>query len=139
MYDTILVAIDGSEDADRAADYAIEQADRFGATLHSLFVIDTRLHGEPGLSSVELVVDELEDEGQRLLDGIGDRAAEREVEVVTRCCHGVPHEEIVDYGDEIDADAVFLGYQGQSHSRSDHIGSVTERVVRHAGRPVFVV
>jgi nucleotide-binding universal stress UspA family protein len=32
-----------------------------------------------------------------------------------------------------------LGYQGQSHTRTDHIGSVTDRIVRNAGRPVLVV
>lgn len=139
MYDTILVPTDGSEDADRAVRYALEQAARFDAALHTLFVVDTRLHGEPALSSTELVVDDLEDEGQRLLDAVRERADERGVDVVTRCCHGVPHEEIVEYGAEVEADAIFLGYQGRGHTRGDHIGSVAERVVRHAGRPVFVV
>ena len=139
MYDTILVPIDGSEDADRAVRYALEQAEQFGATLHSMFVVDTRLHGEPALSSTELVLDDLEDEGQRLLDDVSDRAKSRGVEVVTRCCHGVPHEKIIDYGAEVEADAIVIGYQGRSHSQGDHIGSVAERVVRHAGRPVFVV
>lgn len=139
MYDTILVPIDGSDNANRAVHHAIEQAERFGATLYSLFVVDTRLYGEPGLSSTELVIDDIEDEGQALLSELAGTAENRGIEVVTRCCHGVPHEEITAYADEVDADMVVLGYQGQTHSVDGHIGSVAERVVRHAGRPVFVV
>ncbi len=139
MYDTVLVPIDDSDDANRAAHHAIEQAKRFGATLHSLFVVDTRLYGEPGLSSTELVVDDLEDEGQALLAGLADTADNHGIDVVTRCCHGLPHEEIIAYADEMNADMIVLGYQGQTHSGDGHSGSVVERVVRHAGRPVFVV
>lgn len=139
MYDSILVPIDGSDNANRAVHHAMEQAERFGATLYSLYVVDTRLYGEPGLSSTELVIDDLEDEGQRLLAELVEQADNRGIEAVTRCCHGVPHEEIIDYADEVDADVVVLGYQGQTHSLRGNIGSVAERVVRHAGRPVFVV
>ncbi|MFB6102342.1 MAG: universal stress protein [Haloplanus sp.] len=139
MYDTILVPIDGSDGANRAIQHALDQADQFDATLHSIFVVDTRLHGEPALSSAELVLDDIEDRGQELLHQLSNEAADRGVEAVTRCCHGTPHAEIIDYGDDIDADVIILGYRGQTHTRSDNIGSVAERVVRHAGRPVLVV
>ncbi|MFB6178711.1 MAG: universal stress protein [Halorientalis sp.] len=137
MYETILVPLDGSDSANRAAEHALELAKRFDAALHSLYVGDTRLYGEPGLSSTEIVVNELEDHGTELVSAFADRADNSGIDVTTRVCHGVPHAEIIDYASEIDADAIVLGYQGQTHRQK--IGSVAERVVRHGGRPTLTV
>ncbi|AQL44025.1 universal stress protein [Halorientalis sp. IM1011] len=138
MYDTILVPIDGSDGANRATEHALELAERFGATLYSIFVVDTRLYGEPGLSSTELVIDEIEDTGHGYLKTLSERAEREGIEVVTRNCHGVPHQEIIAYADEVDADAIVMGFEGKTHSKGN-IGSVVERVLRDASRPVFAV
>ncbi|WP_251343338.1 universal stress protein [Haloplanus halophilus] len=139
MYERILVATDGSASANRAVSRALEQAEANGATLHAIFVVDTGRYGEPALSSTELVVDSIEDWGRNQLEEVVERADGLGIEVVTRCCHGTPHEEIIGYADDVDADVVVLGYQGQSHAAAERIGSVTDRVVRNAGRPVLVV
>jgi nucleotide-binding universal stress UspA family protein len=139
MYDTILVGTDGSTAANRAVVHALDQAEANGAELHAIFVVDTGRYGEPALSSTELVVDSIEDWGREQLDEVVDRADDRGIDVVVRCCHGDPHAEIIAYADDVDADVMVLGYQGQSHGSTDHIGSVTDRVVRNAGRPVLVV
>lgn len=138
MYETVLVGTDGSASANRAVVHALEQAEQNDASLHAIFVVDTGRYSEPALSSGELVTDEIEDWGRNELEEVAERGADLGVEVTTRCCHGRPHEEIIAYADSIDADMVVLGYQGQSHTASDHIGSVADRVVRNAGRPVFV-
>ncbi|WP_331233314.1 universal stress protein [Natronorarus salvus] len=137
MYDRILVPTDGSEPANRAVEHTLALAEQYGATVHALHVVDTSRYGEPALSSTEIVLHELEDRGHDLLDEIADRADDRGLVVETRLCHGRPHREITDYADEIGTDLIVLGYQGQSHEREGHIGSVAERVVRHAGRPVL--
>lgn len=139
MYETILVGTDGSAPANRAIVQALEEAERSGATLHAIFVVDTALFDEPAFSSAELATDEAEDWGREQLQEVVERGENLDIDVVTRCCHGNPHEEIIEYADSIDADLIVLGYQGQSHSKSDTIGSVTERVVRNAGRRVLVV
>lgn len=137
MYDTILVATDGSPSANRAVTHAIEQAEQHGAALHAVYVVDTEKYSEPALSSAELQTIEVEDWGNEQLEEIEERAASVDVDVSTRCCHGKPYKEIVNFADQIDADFIVLGYQGHSHT--DQIGSVTDRVVQNAGRPVFVV
>jgi nucleotide-binding universal stress UspA family protein len=139
MYDTILVATDGSDPAEQAVERGLDLAERYGATLHALFVVDTRLVGEPALSSTELVVDELEDRGHELLNEITNQGEKRGVEITTRCCHGVPHEEIVEAAAGIDADLLVLGYSGQTHQNTDNIGSVAERVTRLTDRSVLLV
>jgi nucleotide-binding universal stress UspA family protein len=137
MYDRILVPTDGSEPANRAVEHTLELAERYGSTIYVLHVVDTARYGEPALSSAEIVINELEERGYEILEEVADRADDRGVTAKTKLCHGPPHQEITDYADEVDTDLIVLGYQGQSHKIKDQIGSVAERVVRTADRPVL--
>ncbi len=139
MYDVILVGTDGSGSANRAVVHALELAERYGAELHGIFVVNTARYAEPALGSVELVTHEIEEAGGGFLDDIEKRAEDLDVEFFRRCCHGRPHVEIVRHADEVDADVIVLGYQGQSHSQRETIGSTADRVVRTAGRPTLIV
>ena len=139
MYDTILVGTDGSGPASRAIVHAIELAEQHNATLHGVFVVDTSVYGEPALGSEELFTHKIEEQGTDYLRDLERRARDLDVECVRRCLHGRPHESIVSYADDIDADVIVLGYQGQSHTRSETLGSVTDRVIRTAGRPTLIV
>lgn len=139
MYDTILVATDGSGSANRAVTHALEQAEEHEAELHAVYVVDTDRYSEPALSSAELMTIEIEEWGNEQLQEVKERGEQLDVDVVTRCCHGKPYKEIINYADEVDADFIVLGYQGHSHTDTDQIGSVTDRVVQSGGRPVFVV
>lgn len=139
MYDAILVAIDGSAPANRAVVHALEQAEQADATLHAIYVVDTDRHSEPALSSMELETNELEQYGNDELAEVTERGEDLGLEVVTRCCHGKPYQEIIAYADEVDADLVVLGYRGHSHVDTEQLGSVTDRVVQNLGRPVMVV
>lgn len=133
------MATDGSGPANRAVTHALEQAEQFGATLHAIYVVDTDRYSEPALSSMEFETTEAEEWGKQELSEVAERGDDLDIEVVTRCCHGKPYQEIIGYADEIDADLVVIGYQGHSHTKTDHIGSVTDRVVQNVGRPVIVV
>jgi nucleotide-binding universal stress UspA family protein len=137
MYDTILVATDGSDPANRAVEHALELAERFDATLHAMYVVDTGRYGEPALSSAEIVLQELEEDGTALVGRVADRADNVGIDTVTRVCHGHPHQEIIDYAADVDADLVVIGYQGHSHELAGHMGSVADRVTQRAGRPVL--
>jgi len=137
MYDTILVPTDGSDPANRAVEHAMEIAEQFDATVHAMYVVDTDRYGEPALSSAEIVLQELQEDGRGLVADVVEQGDSHGVTVETRVCHGTPHEEIVTYADEIDADLVILGYQGHSHHLRGHMGSVADRVAHAAGRPVL--
>ncbi|MFC6732708.1 MULTISPECIES: universal stress protein [unclassified Haladaptatus] len=137
MYKTILVPTDGSEPAARAVEQGLELAAQNDSTLHTMFVVDTRRYGDPALSSIELIMTQMEDIGTELIADVERQATDSGLSVVTRVCHGVPHEEIVDYAAEIDADLIVLGSHGRTGSNRIPIGSVAERVVRSADRPVL--
>jgi nucleotide-binding universal stress UspA family protein len=52
---------------------------------------------------------------------------------------GEPSEEIVRVAAEVDADVIVLATHGRTGLKRLLLGSVAEKVVRHAGCPVFVV
>jgi nucleotide-binding universal stress UspA family protein len=137
MYDHILVATDGSEPAARAVDHAVSLAREHGATVHAISVVDTGRYGEPALSSSELVIGDLEDRANEVLAAIRDRCEADGIEIVTKCMHGNPNDEIVAYSDAIDADILVLGAHGLSHA-GHHIGSVADRVARATDRPIML-
>jgi len=118
MYDRVLVGVDDSDDADAAIEYALRAAEQADAELHALFVVDTRRFGEPALSSYELFVDAVEDDGHDLLTEFARRAGERGIDARTRRCHGVPDEEIRAYAADVDVDLAVLGHRGRTHTKS---------------------
>ncbi|MHC3439666.1 universal stress protein [Natrialbaceae archaeon A-gly3] len=134
MYDTILVSIDGSEPANRAAEHALDIASRFDSHLHALYVVDTRRYGSSAVAESDAVLEELTDQGQDLLEDLELRA---DVDVTTEIRRGRPSAEIDAYADEIDADLLVLGNRGLGGAAGGQIGSVAERVVRYANRPVI--
>ncbi|SER86673.1 universal stress protein [Natrinema salaciae] len=137
MYDTILVPTDGSDPANRAVEHTLELADMYEADVHAMYCVETHRYGEPALSSAEIVLERLEEQGAAMLEELADRADNVGIDCTSTVCHGQPWEEIYKKADEIDADLIVIGFQGQSHERHGKIGSVAERVVRHADRPVL--
>jgi len=116
MIESIILSLEGSggsgsrnERGDRAVAHALDRAQRANGTVHALFVVDTSRYGEPALSSGELLIDDIEDEGHSLLAEIAERARRRGISVTTRCRHGRPAEELPAYTVEVDADTVVHG------------------------------
>jgi nucleotide-binding universal stress UspA family protein len=140
MYDRILVPTDGSSGTAKTLDHACAIASDNDATLHALYVVDRRLFLAAEDDTKDDVRASLEDEGEAALDAAAERAREAGVEVETERREGIPHKVIVEYADEIDVDLVAMGTHGRTgRDRLAALGSVTERVVETAERPVLVV
>lgn len=140
MYDTILVPTDGSKEARRAAEHAIELAATMGASVHALYVI--KLPGAPRTIYIsdneEEIRQEYEEYGREVTGEVADMAADAGVECTTAIKSGAIHEEIVDYADEEGADLIVMGtgYRGKIGGL---LGSVAEKVVRTATVPVTTI
>lgn len=136
MFDTVVVATDGSESVTRAVTVALDFAERFDAAVHALYVVDS---GEVD-SSPEELRDELraalESRGEVALDAVRERT-DREVTTAVR--EGRPAAEITEYAREQDADVVATGTRGRHGENRFLIGSVAERVVRTCPVPVLTV
>ncbi|MDZ7687398.1 MAG: universal stress protein [Halobacteriales archaeon] len=143
MYDNILFPTNGGVASERAAESAVETAAAHGATLHVLYVVDEKVYG--AYSGDEYVHEEegleagLRQIGEETVEEVADEARSAGVEVVTEVCHGVPHEEILDYIDENGPDLVIMGTKERPGEYRQMLGSVTERVLRTTSAPVTVV
>ncbi len=143
MYDRVLLPTDGSEGVDRAIDHAIDAADRYDATLHVLYVVDSDVvnaySGDEFVDGSEGAEETLERRGREALDAVASRAADAGVETVTELVYGVPHEEILSYVEEEDVDLTVMGSKTRSGDYRRMLGSVTERVSRQSTAPVSIV
>jgi nucleotide-binding universal stress UspA family protein len=136
MFDTVVIATDGSETAARAVSVALDFAARFDATVHALYVVEQRdLEGSPDAVRAELAA-ALEEAAEDALSAVREHA-DRSVETAVR--EGKPHAEIIRYADDVDADVVAAGTRGRHGEHAFLLGSVAEGLVRHCDRPVLTV
>lgn len=138
MYDDILVPTDGSPAATAAIDHAVDLAKTYDATIHALYVVDASAFSSIEAGS-ELVIDALEEEGQRAVEEVTDAAAEAGVDVETNVVSGTAYRRILDHIDSENVDLVVMGTHGRSGVERFLLGSVTERVVRTADVPVLTI
>lgn len=135
-YDRILTPTDGSAPSNLGVDRAIDLADRFGATLHALYVVDER--DRPG--DWDIVVERQEAEGEAALEEAGERGAAAGIDVQKHLRRGTAAEEILAFVEGADVDLIVMGTAGRSGiGRLLHAGSTTERVIRKTAVPVFAV
>lgn len=134
--ETILLATDGSEYARRAAREALDIAERRDATLHVICVVDERRFGDPALSSAELATIYAEDHAAVSVDEVIEMAEHRSVVVEGDTRHGIPHEVIVEYAAEVDADTIVVGEHGD---HEEHFSGVGRHVSEQTDRDVVVI
>lgn len=132
-YEGILVATDSSEGSREATEIAIEWASALSAELHGLYVVDS------GLAYTDIVERALEGEGASATGEIERMAEAAGVDVTTAVNTGRPHEVICGYASENDLDLIVVGSHGRDVIERAVLGSVSERTVRMADRPVLVV
>ena len=139
-YKTVLVAVDGSEEAKSALNKGIQVAKDDGAKLVIAHVIDTRT-----FAAVEhydrMVFSEAEKYAENLLDKYKQQATEagvNEVEVVLE--YGSTTVKISkDIVEKFDVNLVVTGATGLNTVERFLIGSVSEYIIRHVKCDVLIV
>ncbi|WIV66921.1 universal stress protein [Natrialbaceae archaeon AArc-T1-2] len=140
MYDDVLVPTDGSATVAQTLEHAIPIAADNDATIHALYVIDTRILQAATDETRTEIETKLEDEGEDAVAAVADRAAEASLETTESVRRGTPSKTILEYADEEDIDLITIGTHGKSaREKQFSMGSVSERVVDDAATPVFVV
>jgi nucleotide-binding universal stress UspA family protein len=135
MYDHVVIPTDGSDAAERAADHAIGIAERYGADVHVIYVVDTTTYGFE--DAPRSIVGLLKQGGQNAVEEIAADARELNLPVTTDILRGVPHEEIREYASGVDADVIAMGTRGQTADTDRLLGSTTARVIRRSDVPVL--
>ncbi len=137
MYDRILVPTDGSTGTAHVGLHAIELAQQHEATVYTIHVIDATLTGQ--FADADVATDSLGVHAEQAVKTIERMAESHGVDCVTAIREGSPAETILDYAEEVGADLLVAGTHGRSGVTRHLIGSVTERLVRHATAPVLTV
>lgn len=137
----ILLATDGSKEAELAASTAAGLAKGTGSELHVVTVAPEYPYVYAYYDLRHPVeVERHRQEAQKVLDQQVDRIAEAGGSVAkAHVSMGAPDEEIVVLAEELGVDLVVVGSRGLGGMRRTLMGSVSDSVVRHAHCPVLVV
>jgi nucleotide-binding universal stress UspA family protein len=136
MYDRLLVPVDGSDAARRAAIRGVELARVAGAEVDVLHVVERRAIR---ITRTDAERAQLHERGESILEEIEALATERGLPATTRLLDGRPAVRIDEYAAETGADLVVMGRQGRTRLGRRLLGSVTEQVLHRSDVPVLVV
>lgn len=138
----ILVPVDGSENSIRAATFAMEMAEAMNIGVRLFYVFpaaSVEVIGIAGMSRTD-IDQAAQAAAQRAFDktrkGVGEAIIDK-VEQETSV--GDPAEEIIRFTEDDSSVLVVIGRRGLSRMRSLMLGSVSDKVLRHAKSPVTVI
>ena len=144
---SILVPIDGSDDAAHAAKFARVVAEATSATLTFLVVHDIDAYALVGAADSAVINSEEYKEilNKRLTEEVSTpafaaakEAVGKECEVSEEVVWGHPAEAICKYAEQHKTDLIVMGSRGRSAFTQLVLGSVSTQVLHHAPCPVTV-
>ena len=137
----ILLATDGSEQANMAAMTAIDLAESTGSRLHVVAVSRTfpgaaiyKIYAEEAKEDLRREAQEVLDEQVRKIEEAGGTVAISHLKMDER-----REEAIVHLAEDIGAGLIVIGSRGFGGMKRALLGNVADSVVRHAHCPVLVV
>jgi len=137
----IVVGTDFSECAEAALDYAVGVAEQTGATVTLVHAYEIPIYMAPDgtfMTATSDLVDKMSTAAETGLARERARLEKRGVLVRTVLRIGVPWEELDAVAIAEGADVIVVGTHGRRGVSRLLLGSVAERVVRSASRPVLV-
>ncbi|PSQ95816.1 MAG: universal stress protein [Bacteroidetes bacterium SW_9_63_38] len=139
--DNVLIPTDFSACADHALTHALEVADRFGARLHILHVVNELDPDWYGISDAQERAVKLRDQiREEARDRLEELAPDRELDttVSLQLSFDVA-DTIYEYVDERDIDLVVMGTHGRQGLDRLLLGNVAHKIIRHLPCPVMTV
>ena len=146
IYKKILVAIDGSDPAQNAAEYAAKTAEKWGVNLLVLTVVPppTAIYaGMGGYTSA--YTNEHEKAITAYHVGVLEEAKKSlkeeypELKVSTQVKKGYVAKKILEASEEAEVDLIVIGSRGHGGLTGWFLGSVSNYVVNHCKKPILVV
>ena len=155
----ILVGVDGSENSEKALDYALEIADRFSASVLILNVFQPppefgyqinpfqqstssaypqrQIGYQPNTASI---IDDLKKMHEAILSKATERASKLKpaLKITAELKEGYPPSQIVETATNGEFDLIVLGHRGNSQIKELFLGSTSERVAHQARCPVLI-
>lgn len=141
-FKVILYATDFSDCSEHAFSYALSLARQFESELALIHVInepvDLRGFYVPHISFDKLE-EEIEQGARKMMDKFCRENLADDVQFESFVVPGIPYEEIIKKGEELNADLIILGTHGRAGL--DHVlfGSTAEKIVRKSPIPVMTI
>ena len=138
MFERIMLATDGSRDAEQALEYARDLALRDGAqviVVHAFEPVPVYL----GVETKSEVAARHVSGGREIADRARERLEDADVDVDTEVLQGPPAEAILRVAEGHQADLIVMGTRGRGDLTSLLLGSVSHRVAAHSHIPVMIV
>ena len=136
MFERIVLAVDGSEPAQRAVPVAADIASKYGSEVIAVHVVEQQLgRGGPiAFDTTGEATRDADDAARSLKDvGVSARAEAR------AALAGRAAQEIMDVAASEDAGLIMMGSRGMSDSEGLLVGSVAHKVVHLSSVPVLIV
>ncbi len=137
----ILVPIDGSENSIRSARFGLEMAEAMSVPLRLFYVFpaaSVEIIGMAGMSRAD-IDQAAQASAQRAFDKVREALGETSVEIDEETSIGDPAEEIIRYTEDDHSVLVIMGRRGLSRMQTLLMGSVSDKVSRHARSPITIV
>ncbi len=137
VFENIIVAYDGSPQAQRATQLAFALAE----VMHSKVLVFAVIRPPEPAARAELdaVLDNAREHYERSFAQLREQARQRSVELKTEIEVGHPAEHIVHRAEQMHLALIIMGRRGISSFQRWMLGSISERVLRYAHCPVMVV
>lgn len=138
----ILVPVDGSENSLRATRFAVEMAQAMNIGIRLFYVFpaaSVEVIGMAGMSRTD-IDQAAQAAAQRAFDKVRDElGSDLPDQVEQETSMGDPAEEIIRYTEDDRGVLVVMGRRGLSRMQSLLMGSVSDKVSRHAKSPITIV
>ncbi len=138
MIKNILTPVDGSKHSKKALEFACDLANKYGAKLHLLYVVQgapverTMVMGSAHVT-FEANHDELKHMGQAVIDAATQIAKENGATITKATLEsGPPAQHILGYANSNDIDMIIMGSRGLSDLAGLMMGSVSHKVTHLA-------
>ncbi|MDP5274569.1 universal stress protein [Chengkuizengella axinellae] len=140
MFNKIMLAIDGSEHAQRAADKAIDLVKELSnASVTILHVVSKAPSRAKLLQSNFDVKSILKEEAHHILHSVEEKFKGKGVDYQFEVALGDASHEIVEYAEKKNYDLIIIGSRGLNALGEMLLGSVSHQVAHDAHCPVMIV
>jgi nucleotide-binding universal stress UspA family protein len=142
MYGAILVPLDGSKRAEAILPHAEDLAERYGATLILLRVVEPvpiRVGPEGAYSLLPEDLQGWAKQAQAYLSALQEQYCGKGIEVQTRVVYGSPVEAITETAKSQGADLIAMASHGRTGLSQVFYGSVAAGVLHRVDRPLLLI
>ena len=141
--DTVLVPVDGTDAAMNAVEYGVAIADRYGASVHALYLLGENAAKAIDDGSIDATA--VADRGEEVMDGVRAVAGDVPIDHSSACGFSTsrlsqhPGTVILDVAEMLDVGFVVVPRQPVTGDSEAVIEKAAEYVLAHASQPVLSV